>query len=63
MWGAPHPITEIHICTISSAANKRRGQTKVFPLLLFPLLFLSVGCAFFAEKCYPPLGYCWHTVK
>ena len=27
-------IYEFYICTISSALDKRRGKTKVFPLLL-----------------------------
>ena len=50
MWGAPYPITEIHICTISSASCKRRGKTLVCPLLLISLPFLAAVRRFSAEK-------------
>ena len=31
--------------------------------LLIPLLFLSVGYAFFVEKCYPPFLLCRDTIE
>ena len=48
-------IYQLHICTIACAAYKRRGQTKVFPLLLIPLLlipllFLAVVHRFLSES-------------
>ena len=40
--GRTVPYYQLHICMIAHAQNKRRGQTKVFPLLLIPLLFLGI---------------------
>ncbi len=45
-----HRLSQFHICTIVCAANKRRGQTKVFPLLLIPLLFLAAVRRFLSES-------------
>ena len=45
-----HRLSQFHICTIVCAANKRRGQTKVFPLLLIPLLFLAAVRRFPVES-------------
>ena len=35
-------VYQFHMYMIADAQGKRRGQTKVFPLLLIPLLFLAV---------------------
>ena len=39
-----------------------KQPTGLFGLLL-PLLFLSVGYAFCAAKCYLPFLYCLHTPR
>ncbi len=43
-------IYQFHMCMIAHAQNKRRGQTKVFPLLLIPLLFLGIVRRFSAKS-------------
>ena len=35
-------VYQFHMYMIAHAQGKRRGQTKVFPLLLIPLLFLGI---------------------
>ena len=74
IWGAPYfRRMRLHaqhfsrfVCTISSAACKRRGQTKVFPLLLIPLLFLA-AVRRFSMKSYTDIGllpgYDWVDVS
>ena len=49
--GRTVPYYQLHICMIAHAQNKRRGQTKVFPLLLIPLLFLAAVHRFLSESC------------
>ena len=48
--GRTVPYYQSHMYIISHAQNKRRGQTKVFPLLLIPLLFLAAVRRFLTES-------------
>ena len=63
--GRTVPYYQFHIYMIAHAQNKRRGQTKVFPLLLIPLLFLAVVRRFLKES-YTDIsflpGYDWVDV-
>ena len=48
--------------TIACVQCKREKETKFSFSLLNLSSFLSVGYAFFAEKCYPPFPICRDTI-
>ena len=72
---AMRPLGGIFLCAVFTSfwlaqflvrQNKRRGQTKVFPLLLIPLLFLAAVRRFLSESYtdMPRLpGYDWIDVS
>ena len=66
MQCAPHEMRfyflYIHSRSYGFAKKTAKQPIGLFGLLI-PLLFLAVGYAFCFAKRYPPLGYCWHTMK